>query len=507
VTTAAALAVGVMAWSLAASATAQKDAPSPEELWDAYPLDPDEGKGEEPAPPGTTGPREDETAVAPRATPAEAPDPGDDERLPTEVLLGAVLAAFGGGLAAGRIRKRRLAARAAAEAPGTATEAPSAAAVVTPIVREEAVAAAEPSQRRTSLFDLEPAEPELDLADDRPAEPPDVELPEPEPLQAQASGQSFLELEPVEPEVDLAEAEPAAPPDVELPEPEPLQARASGQSFLELEPVEPEVDLDNTEPAEPPDVELPEPAPAPAPARQTRAPARKPKPKPKAKPKPKPRPEPEPEIVAPEPEMVEPETPVVEPEIVAPEPEMVEPETPVVEPEPETFEPEPPIEPEPEIVGTEADEYEVVYEEYDDVEYVEEEQEQQDWVPARRFARAEPWPEETADLWTCEIAWKAGYLKSCFRAMVAAPNSSRRKALGESTPLKWTLMMDADTPTPDLDAAVGQLEEALEEAGWEQIEPGGPWYALRFVWRGKGRPQKIETSGHEALTGTEGTDE
>jgi hypothetical protein len=132
---------------------------------------------------------------------------------------------------------------------------------------------------------------------------------------------------------------------------------------------------------------------------------------------------------------------------------------------------------------------------------------QTDILPGRRLAPERPWPEEAENLWTCEIAWKAGYVKSCFRAMVASPNSSRRKAMGESTPLKWMLMMDADAPTPDLVAAVEELERALEQAGWEQIEPGGPWYALRFIWRGEGRPQRVETSGHEALTGSEGTDD
>jgi hypothetical protein len=56
-------------------------------------------------------------------------------------------------------------------------------------------------------------------------------------------------------------------------------------------------------------------------------------------------------------------------------------------------------------------------------------------------------------------------------------------------------------------AAVRELVDALEEAGWEQTDPGGPWYALRFLWRGSGKPRRVETSGHEALTGTEESDE
>ena len=41
--------------------------------------------------------------------------------------------------------------------------------------------------------------------------------------------------------------------------------------------------------------------------------------------------------------------------------------------------------------------------------------------PARRFARVAHWPDEAAELWTCELDWKAGYRKAHFRAMVAGP--------------------------------------------------------------------------------------
>jgi hypothetical protein len=109
-------------------------------------------------------------------------------------------------------------------------------------------------------------------------------------------------------------------------------------------------------------------------------------------------------------------------------------------------------------------------------------------VPARRFARAVPWPKEAETLWTCEIAWKAGYLKSAFRAMAGPPGAGRRKAIGESPSLRWTLMTDPEPPTPEMIASVKVLISALTAAGWERTGSGAAWYAQRFVWRGSGEP-------------------
>jgi hypothetical protein len=112
-------------------------------------------------------------------------------------------------------------------------------------------------------------------------------------------------------------------------------------------------------------------------------------------------------------------------------------------------------------------------------------------VPARRFARARPWPEEAETLWTCEIAWKAGYVKSTFRAMAGAPGSGRRKSIGESPSLRWTLMTDPEPPTPEMIASVKALVSALVAAGWERTGTGTAWYAQRFVWRGSGEPRAV----------------
>ena len=112
-------------------------------------------------------------------------------------------------------------------------------------------------------------------------------------------------------------------------------------------------------------------------------------------------------------------------------------------------------------------------------------------VPARRFARAQPWPEDAETLWTCEIAWKAGYLKSAFRAMAGAPGGGRRKSIGESPSLRWTLMTDPEPPTPEMIATVKVLVSALVAAGWERAGVGTAWYAQRFVWRGDGEPRPV----------------
>jgi hypothetical protein len=114
-----------------------------------------------------------------------------------------------------------------------------------------------------------------------------------------------------------------------------------------------------------------------------------------------------------------------------------------------------------------------------------------DVTPARRFARLVPWPEEAAALWTCEIDWKAGYRKSNFRAMAEPPGAGKRRQIGESPSVRWTLMSDPEPPTPELVASVRLLIGALEAAGWERIGPGGPWYAQRFLWRRSGEPTAV----------------
>ena len=114
-------------------------------------------------------------------------------------------------------------------------------------------------------------------------------------------------------------------------------------------------------------------------------------------------------------------------------------------------------------------------------------------MPARRFARVRPWPKEAETLWTCEIVWKAGYVKSTFRAMAAPPGGAgRRRPIAESPPLRWTLMTDPEPPTPEMLTNVRALVRAVIAAGWERTEAGGAWFAQRFVWRGEGEPGPVE---------------
>jgi hypothetical protein len=125
--------------------------------------------------------------------------------------------------------------------------------------------------------------------------------------------------------------------------------------------------------------------------------------------------------------------------------------------------------------------------------------------PARRFERPAPWPEAEHE-WTCEIDWKPGYIRSYFRAMAAPPGEKRRRPIGESSSVRWTLMMDPEPPTDELVEAVRELVDALTAAGWERTYSQGPWYALRFRWRGEGLPQRLEIKRREALKGTEDKD-
>jgi hypothetical protein len=76
--------------------------------------------------------------------------------------------------------------------------------------------------------------------------------------------------------------------------------------------------------------------------------------------------------------------------------------------------------------------------------------------------------------------------------MAGPPGSdSRRKPIAESPPLRWTLMTDPEPPTPEMVAGVKVLMAALIAAGWERTEPGGAWYAQRFLWRGEGEPGPV----------------
>ena len=118
---------------------------------------------------------------------------------------------------------------------------------------------------------------------------------------------------------------------------------------------------------------------------------------------------------------------------------------------------------------------------------------------ALRFARARAWPEEARRAWTCEIDWKPGYIKSGFRALAAPPGEPRRRTFGQSRPVRWTLMADAEPATEDMVEVLQELVTALTEDGWVRIGPGRHWYSQRFLWAGNGQPRPLAPlTGKEA---------
>ncbi len=110
-----------------------------------------------------------------------------------------------------------------------------------------------------------------------------------------------------------------------------------------------------------------------------------------------------------------------------------------------------------------------------------------DW---RSLARERgPWPEDAATAWRCEIRWRAGWATSRFEASVKPPGGERRsRTVAHSADFQWMFSADPDPEREEHAAAVGSLVEALRAAGWEPVGRGWQWYAVRFLWRGKGTP-------------------
>jgi hypothetical protein len=104
-----------------------------------------------------------------------------------------------------------------------------------------------------------------------------------------------------------------------------------------------------------------------------------------------------------------------------------------------------------------------------------------------RFARRPPWPEDTTELWGCEIEWDAAPV-SRLRAAVYRPGDRLGRAIGVSATLESPSNGAPDPQDPACRTQVRALAAALEAAGWEQAGRGGDWFAERFVWRGDGVP-------------------
>jgi hypothetical protein len=383
------LVVGALAMG-APAAVAQEESPSPQQLWDAYPLDPETAQSqagvESQSGAGTPGAGAGSAASTGAAGERRGAESGDPS-LTVPALVGAALLAFAVGLAAGQASRRRAAATANGEGPPARPRRPA-----RPKLRPAALAPTPPPEPTFEW--VEPA-PRTRAGPPRASEPPRPEAapaaPPREPAAPPAAAESLA--------ASLsADAAPVAPPPVPR-----TTVKPPGPSELDS--------------AAPP--HAPEPAPPSAPDRAATPP------------------------VAPRPP-------------AAPEPDAPPPAGDA--PEREPFE-----------------------------------------LPWRRFARDVPWP-EADELWTCEIGWKPGYMKSTFRALVAAPGERKRKAVAESPPLRWTLMMDPDPELAEVAEAVRVLAAMIERAGWERTDPGEPWFAHRFVWRGEGRPPRIESSSRQGGT-------
>jgi hypothetical protein len=115
-----------------------------------------------------------------------------------------------------------------------------------------------------------------------------------------------------------------------------------------------------------------------------------------------------------------------------------------------------------------------------------------DWRPPRadltprlrqRFRPGATWPEDSEQLWRCEIKWKSGYARSRFQAVAHDPENGTDKVVGTSPAFKWMLLGEPDVRDADFREAARGLAAALEAAGWERVGTGYDWYAARFVWR------------------------
>lgn len=104
------------------------------------------------------------------------------------------------------------------------------------------------------------------------------------------------------------------------------------------------------------------------------------------------------------------------------------------------------------------------------------------------FAPAPAWPEESTQLWRCEIMWDAGWIDSRFQAVTYRPRGRRGRAIGGSGPIKGRLMGQPEPDRPEHHEAVQDLASALETAGWERVGRGADWYSERFWWRHEGAP-------------------
>jgi len=109
--------------------------------------------------------------------------------------------------------------------------------------------------------------------------------------------------------------------------------------------------------------------------------------------------------------------------------------------------------------------------------------------------RASFTPATASSVWTCEIAWKPGHVRSRFQAVMTSPGDRTRRVVAETKGVRWPPRDVRKPPTRELEAALGALVASVVAAGWKPVESGGPWSERRFVWRREGEPPiKLELS-------------
>lgn len=111
-----------------------------------------------------------------------------------------------------------------------------------------------------------------------------------------------------------------------------------------------------------------------------------------------------------------------------------------------------------------------------------------------RVAPQPPWPEDTEDLWRCEIRLNGDSLSSRLHAVVFPPDGGEGSAIGTSMASTPASDGETDWQSPQrFQQAVRTLATALESSGWEPVGQGAGWYARRFCWRrDEPPPQRVE---------------
>ena len=107
-----------------------------------------------------------------------------------------------------------------------------------------------------------------------------------------------------------------------------------------------------------------------------------------------------------------------------------------------------------------------------------------------RGRRADISPAVANSPWTCEIAWKPGYVRSRFQAVIVTPDDHRRRVVAESSGLRWPPQDVRNPPTREIEATLEALTSAIVASGWEPVPSPGSWSQRRFIWRRPGEPPR-----------------